>query len=186
MCISRRHSESSRHTILKPELRQRQTMLPRFYLHINSVDRRDHPRAFTSMMIMLLRNRLRLRPLFAQTITTQGFQSQPARPFTNTRAYPANSLDAPDYLDAGERKVFGLLKDGLDPVKLEVSVTQLCACIGRLLLIETRCKTSVVAVARHTLSTLYRQSSPTSLFCSSIDWSRQCLEKSSRDGMGYS
>ena len=47
--------------------------------------------------------------------------------FTSTRSYsseaPASAVEAPDYLDEKELKVFNMLKEALKPVRLEVRDT---------------------------------------------------------------
>ena len=52
-------------------------------------------------------------------------QIRPARPFQATRRYatePSSStIEAPDYLDENELKIFDILKSKLSPTKLEVS-----------------------------------------------------------------
>jgi hypothetical protein len=45
--------------------------------------------------------------------------------FAATRSYsseaPSSTVEPPDFLDANELKIFNMLKEGLNPVRLEVS-----------------------------------------------------------------
>ncbi|EME84154.1 uncharacterized protein MYCFIDRAFT_210798 [Pseudocercospora fijiensis CIRAD86] len=50
------------------------------------------------------------------------FASPPSilSPSRNLRFYSSSAVEAPDYLNANERRVFNLVKEGLSPSKLEV------------------------------------------------------------------
>lgn len=58
------------------------------------------------------------------------FQTAVAKPtfLSSTRQYsseaPSSAVEPPDFLDEGELKVFNMLKEGLNPVRLEVSCDQ--------------------------------------------------------------
>lgn len=68
----------------------------------------------------------------SRTITTRApwrasFQQPSSRTpiFVATRSYssetPSSTVEPPDFLDEGELKVFKMLKEGLNPIRLEVS-----------------------------------------------------------------
>lgn len=91
-----------------------------------------HTMAASRNMMVRASRTLAFASSTSRTITTRApwrasFQQPSSRTsiFAATRSYssetPSSTVEPPDFLDEGELKVFKMLKEGLNPIRLEVS-----------------------------------------------------------------